>query len=92
MTVARMGRDRKRPLRADWDQVRDGLMRKAVWTKFKQHPRLLAMLLETGDAEIVEHTENDAYWGDGGDGRGLNRLGQLLMQVRTDLRAERDLA
>jgi len=92
MTVARMGRDRKRPLRTDWEQVKDGLMRKAVWTKFKQHPRLAAMLLETGDAEIVEHTENDVYWGDGGDGRGLNRLGQLLMQVRTDLRAERDLA
>jgi N-glycosidase YbiA len=57
-----------------------------VWTKFNQHPRLAAMLVETGDAEIVEHTENDAYWGDGGDGKGLNRLGQILMQVRAELR------
>ena len=62
-------------------------MRKAVWTKFNQHPRLATMLVETGDAEIVEHTENDAYWGDGGDGKGLNRLGQILMQVRAELRA-----
>ena len=44
------------------------------------------MLIETGDAEIVEHTENDAYWGDGGDGKGLNRLGQIRMQICTELR------
>ena len=87
MTVAKIGRDRKRPLRTDWEEVKDSMMRKAVWTKFNQHPRLAAMLIETGDAEIVEHTENDAYWGDGGDGKGLNRLGQILMQVRAELRA-----
>jgi ribA/ribD-fused uncharacterized protein len=73
-------------LRKDWEEVKDSMMWKAVWTKFNQHPRLAAMLIETGDAEIVEHTENDAYWGDGGDGKGLNRLGQILMQVRAELR------
>jgi predicted NAD-dependent protein-ADP-ribosyltransferase YbiA (DUF1768 family) len=35
------------------------------------------ILLATGDARIVKHTENDAYWGDGGDGSGENRLGDL---------------
>ena len=40
MTVAKMGRDRKRPLRTDWEEVKDSIMRKAVWTKFNQHPRL----------------------------------------------------
>jgi ribA/ribD-fused uncharacterized protein len=85
MTAAKMGRDRKQPLRPDWEEVKDCIMWKAVWTKFKQHPRLAAMLLETGDAEIVEHTKTDAYWGDGGDGRGLNRLGRVLMQVRAKL-------
>lgn len=30
---------------------------------------------------------SDAYWGDGGDGRGKNRLGHLLMRVRDELRA-----
>jgi N-glycosidase YbiA len=92
MSIAKMGRDCRRPLRTDWEEVKDSIMRKAVWAKFKQHPRLAAMLLETGHAEIVEHTENDAYWGDGGDGKGQNRLGQILMQVRADLlRAGRDL-
>jgi predicted NAD-dependent protein-ADP-ribosyltransferase YbiA (DUF1768 family) len=36
----------------------------------------------------VEHTKNDAYWGDGGDGIGKNRLGQILMAVREELRGE----
>lgn len=42
----------------------------------------------TGDAKLVEHTENDDYWGDGGDGSGRNMLGQLLMKVRRKLRSE----
>jgi ribA/ribD-fused uncharacterized protein len=85
MTVAKIGRDRKRPLRTDWDEVKESIMRKAVRAKFSQHPRLTSMLIETGEAQIVEHTENDAYWGDGGDGKGLNRLGQILMQLRAEL-------
>jgi predicted NAD-dependent protein-ADP-ribosyltransferase YbiA (DUF1768 family) len=44
-------------------------------------------LLGTGDARIVEHTENDRYRGDGGDGSGRNKLGQILMEVREGLRA-----
>ena len=58
----------------------------AVRAKFSQHAELTELLLGTGDAKLVEHTENDSYWGDGGDGRGRNRLGQILMQVREELR------
>ena len=35
--------------------------------------------------QIVEHTKNDAYWGDGGDGSGRNMLGRILMEVRRRL-------
>lgn len=35
--------------------------------------------------KIIEHTENDDYWGDGGDGKGKNKLGQILMVVRAEL-------
>jgi N-glycosidase YbiA len=86
--AARMGRSRKRPLRKDWEAVKDQIMYEAVRAKFTQHADLRAILLGTGDAEIVEHTENDAYWGDGGDGTGKNRLGQILMKVREGLRHE----
>jgi N-glycosidase YbiA len=89
MIAARMGRSRKRPLRKDWESVKDSIMLEAVLAKFTQHAELREILLATGDATIVEHTKNDAYWGDGGDGHGKNRLGQILMQVREELRSSR---
>ena len=85
--AAAMGRSRKLPLRRDWESVKDQIMLEAVRAKFTQHDDLKATLLGTGDAKLVEHTANDSYWGDGGDGSGKNRLGQLLMQVREELRA-----
>jgi ribA/ribD-fused uncharacterized protein len=87
MVAARMGRSRERPLRADWEAVKDDIMREALQAKFVQHPAPRSLLLKTGDAEIVEHTKNDRYWADGGDGTGRNRLGQLLMELRERLRA-----
>lgn len=89
MIAARMGRSRKRPLRKDWESVKDAIMHEAVLAKFTRHADLRELLLATGDATIVEHTKNDAYWGDGGDGRGKNRLGQILMEVREELRSSR---
>jgi ribA/ribD-fused uncharacterized protein len=86
--AARMGRSRKHPLRPDWERVKEAVMREAVLAKFTQHDDLRATLLGTGDAILVEHTSNDAYWGDGGDGSGRNRLGQILMSVRAELRAQ----
>jgi ribA/ribD-fused uncharacterized protein len=87
MIAARMGRSRKRPLRRDWESVKDAIMHEAVLAKFTQHADLREILLGTGEAEIVEHTANDAYWGDGGDGSGKNMLGLILMRVRQELRA-----
>src|SRR4051812_23457189 len=87
MIAARMGRSRKRPLRKDWEAAKDRIMHEAVLAKFTQHADLRAILLGTGEAKIVEHTENDAYWGDGGDGSGKNMLGQILMRVRDELRS-----
>jgi ribA/ribD-fused uncharacterized protein len=85
--AASMGRDRKRPLRRDWESVKEQVMMDALRAKFTQHEELKATLLGTGDAVLVEHTANDSYWADGGDGSGKNRLGHLLMKLREELRA-----
>jgi len=86
MVAARMGRDRSLPLRRDWESVKVDAMTRAVRAKFAQHDDLRALLLDTGDTRIVEHTSNDSYWGDGGDGSGRNMLGTILMRVRDELR------
>ena len=86
MLAARIGRDRKKKLRRDWESIKDNVMREAVMAKFTQHDAVRELLLATGQAKIVEHTANDAYWGDGGDGSGQNMLGRILMEVRAKLR------
>jgi ribA/ribD-fused uncharacterized protein len=88
MLAARWGRDRKRKLRRDWERAKVGVMREAVEAKFRQHEELRALLLATGDATLVEHTDNDDFWGDGGDGTGRNELGRILMAVRERLRED----
>lgn len=86
--AADRGRDRDKPLRQDWEKVKEDVMLAALRAKFNQYDGLKALLLETGDAELVEHTRNDSYWGDGGDGSGKNRLGKLLMILRDILRSQ----
>ena len=86
--AAQMGRDPKRPLRPDWEAIKDDIMREAVAAKFAQHSELREILLNTGKAVLVEHTANDRYWGDGGDGRGKNMLGKILMEVRDKLKSQ----
>lgn len=88
MIAARMGRDRK-PLRIDWETAKDDVMREALHAKFTQHGKRRELLLSTGAAPLIEHTKNDRYWADGGDGTGRNRLGELLVELRARLREEK---
>ncbi|MBD2094180.1 NADAR family protein [Trichocoleus sp. FACHB-591] len=84
--AANMGRDRTLPLRPDWKQVKDDVMRKAVLQKFKTHADIRDILLSTGNEVLVENSPVDYYWGCGKDGSGKNQLGQILMAVRETLR------
>jgi len=75
----------KSAVRSDWQQVKDEIMFKACLAKFQQHDKLKKLLLSTENRTLVEHTKNDSYWGDGGDGSGKNQLGITLMNVRRHL-------
>ena len=83
--VAQMGRDRNRPFRKDWEKVKDSIMLEALKAKVDQHQDVREILLSTGDCTLIEHTKNDSYWADGGDGSGLNKLGEFLMEIRNKL-------
>lgn len=87
LRAARLGRSRRERLRSDWESVKRAVMERALLAKFTQHADLRALLLSTGEARLVEHTATDAYWGDGGDGRGQNWLGRLLVRLRERLQA-----
>jgi N-glycosidase YbiA len=84
--AAELGRKRDLPLRTDWEQVKDHVMRTALRAKFTSHVELKDMLLQTGEEELVEATKSDYYWGCGTKGDGRNMLGVLLMELRSELR------
>ncbi len=86
MEAANKGRDRNRPLRKDWEEVKDDIMRIAVLEKFKVNDDAKKILLSTGEEEIIEKTTDDYYWGSGKDGTGKNMLGKILMEVREILK------
>ncbi len=88
MEVKKLGNRRDYPLRENWEQVKDDVMRTAVRAKVMQHEEVRATLSDTGNAVLCEHTVNDSYWADGGDGSGRNMLGRILMEVREELRRE----
>lgn len=76
-------------IRKDWPKLREGLMRQFLEEKFRPGTPLCTLLLETGEAELVEGNNwHDNYWGNCICGRckdipGQNHLGRLLMEVRT---------
>lgn len=80
-----MGRNRNVPTRHDWELVKEDVMRTGLRAKFESHPDAISKLLATGNA-YIEASPSDCYWGVDITGNGKNRLGFLLMELRTDLR------
>ncbi|KAI0715555.1 DUF1768-domain-containing protein [Fomitopsis betulina] len=84
--LAKAGRHRDRQ-RADWFTVNIGVMDAVLHAKFTQHLELRELLLGTQEAELIEDSPVDAFWGWGSDGMGSNELGRALMRLRERLRA-----
>lgn len=74
-------------LRKDWDNVKLDIMLSLLREKFAI-PELRQLLLDTGDAELIEGN----WWGDTFygvcKGKGLNHLGRMLMLVRNEVRGK----
>ena len=77
-----MGRKEKLP--EDWELKKTIYMERIIEAKFKIF-ELGQLLLKTGDAELIEgNTWNDTYWGMNlRTGKGLNKLGEILMELRS---------
>jgi DNA-directed RNA polymerase II subunit RPB2 len=80
------GLDPAHALRGDWDVIKERVMKAALLTKFQQNPSQLLLLQATGDKKLIYTSPADVYWGDGARGKGKNRLGVLLEEVRTELK------
>ncbi|KAM0831925.1 hypothetical protein ACQ4PT_065207 [Festuca glaucescens] len=87
--AARIGRTRQREfpelVRADWESMKINVMYRALKCKFSSYPHLTEMLLSTAGSVLVESSPHDLFWGGGREGEGLNYLGRLLMQLRSEI-------
>ena len=81
-----LGRSRKFPIVADWDNISYNVMKQGLYAKFTQHKHLKKVLLKTGDKILVENAPYDYIWGCGKKGYGKNKLGLALMEIRTILK------
>lgn len=72
-------------LRQNWEEIKYDVMYQVCKAKFLQNSDLKHMLIETGDAELVEsNTWGDTIWGIC-NGVGENHLGKILMRIREEL-------
>lgn len=70
----------------DWESKKDKIMKKILTIKFSSSKELKKKLLDTGDAKLLNNvTYRDEYWGIH-YGVGKNRLGEILMEVRNELK------
>lgn len=75
-------------IRQDWEQVKDELMLDLQRIKFNTYEGLGKLLCEvTKRSNIINATDNDPYWGYWQQ-RGKNKLGQVLEQVREEVRVK----
>lgn len=91
-----LGRQVKNFKQSIWDEHAREIVYTGNMLKFKQNPRLLEILLATGDKILVEASPYDCIWGIGLDQEAANRLpasewlgknwlGEVLNQVKKDL-------
>lgn len=73
----------------NWSKTKYDRMRDVLRAKFTQHDDLRVLLLSTGEARLVEAARTDnsvnRVWGEV-NGKGLNMLGVILMEIRTELK------
>ena len=93
MTAKMKSKPHRPDSRPDWDKVRVRIMRWCLQVKLAQNwEKFGAVLLETGDLPIVEHSRRDDFWGakpvDAQTLVGVNALGRLLMELRERVKQE----
>jgi ribA/ribD-fused uncharacterized protein len=74
-------------LKDNWDGIKDAVMMQMVRAKFSQNKNLREKLISTYPSILIEgNTWNDTYWGMVEGKGGQNKLGNILMAIREELR------
>ncbi len=89
----RLGNSKEHTIHPFWTTRNDSesikVMRRVLFCKAFQNKKFFNLLVESGNAEIMENSPWDGFWGVGRTGNGRNMLGKLLMEVRACLVANK---
>ena len=80
-----LGSQKDHTMDPDWDNNKEKVILTGLRAKFQQNSGLLETLKSTGKRPLIESSV-DTYWGKGPTGKGKNRYGKILEQVREELR------
>ncbi len=102
-TIKRLGRTKFENFNPEmWEKICKRIVKRGVRAKFIQNPDLIDKLLLTGQSVLAECSSRDKKWGIGVNignkncydvraWKGENLLGQILMEVRDELRLARKM-
>ncbi len=66
------------------------VMKELMRLKVEQHLDVKQALINSGDLKIVKHIvtppPGDGFWDDGEDGKGLNHIGRMWMEIREEIK------
>ena len=80
--LAKEYRDQRDP---NWTEKKLAVMEDILRAELSQDEALRAMLIASGENELIEDSPEDGYWGRGPDDLGENHLGRLWMKLRSEL-------
>lgn len=70
--------------RPDFDKNKFDIMEQGLYAKFAQNPDAAELLKSTGDAILIKSCPS-CYKCGFGEGSGMNRIGKVLMQIRSEI-------
>lgn len=72
-------------IRVTWEDEKREVMKEICREKLSQHPYIEKTLRATKDLKLVEDSPKDDCWGRGVDWKGKNWLGEIWMELRSEL-------
>lgn len=85
LEAAKIGNNPRFKPNEGWDDSRDNLMYQGLMAKFLQNSSCAEQLMNTEEKSLYYVSPHDSYLGTGKDGKGENKLGKMLVDIRNKL-------
>lgn len=72
-------------LRPTWEEEKRAVMKDICRSKLAQHEYIQKALRQSENAKLVEDSPKDSCWGRGEDWTGKNWLGEIWMELRSEM-------